>query len=190
MKCPSQSSRKDPGLWACIPAQKTAYPIWISCIPQSFCSARGRGFSGEFRFAAEGEASLLYALTDYLSGYLGIAPECLHILYGSDENGKKNSSEKSEVSEATGALRELLSSLGLEDALDKDITKVKDVVIFGNANTIAHILAYSGNAYGVEISSPGSGYINVIPKTLIGPTGALYILEQVLNARRLLGAWD
>ena len=75
-------------------------------------------------------------------------------------------------------------------AVNKDITKVKDVVFFGNANTIAHILAYSGNVYGVEISSPGSGYINVIPKTLIGPTGALYILEQILNARRLLGAWD
>ena len=150
----------------------------------------GRGFSGEFRFAAEGEASLLYALTDYLSGYLGIAPECLHVLYGSDENGRKNSSEKSEACEEKGALRELLSSFGLEDALDRDITKVKDVVFFGNANTIAHILAYSGNVYGVEISSPGSGYINVIPKTLIGPTGALYILEQILNARRLLGAWD
>ena len=67
---------------------------------------------------------------------------------------------------------------------------MKDVVFFGNANTIAHILAYSGNVYGVEISSPGSGYINVIPKTLLGPTGALYILEQVLNARRLLNAWD
>ncbi len=146
----------------------------------------GRGFSSDLRYAAEGEASLLYGLCDYLTGYLGIVPECLHVLYRPDENKAK----RAENSPDEKKLRELLGSLKLEDAMDKDISKVKDVILFGNANTIAHILAYSGNVYGVEISSPGSGYINVIPKTLIGPIGSLYILEQVLNGRRLLGAWD
>ena len=146
----------------------------------------GRGFSADFRYAAEGEASLLYGLCDYLTGYLGIVPECLHVLYRPDEN----KAERAENSPDEKKLRELLGSMGLKGVLDKDVSKVSDVLFFGNANTIAHILSYSGNVYGVEISTPGSGYINVIPKTLIGPTGSLYILEQVLNARRLLGAWD
>ena len=114
-------------------------------------------------------------------------PECLHILYRADESeevrGRKAYPEEKK-------LRELLSGIGTEAVLDKDISKVKDVIFFGNANAIAHVLAYSGNVYGVEISSPGSGYINVIPKTLIGSRGALYILEQVLNGRRLLEAWE
>ncbi|MBO4819581.1 MAG: hypothetical protein J5528_05510, partial [Firmicutes bacterium] len=148
----------------------------------------GRGFSGDIKYAAEGEASLLYALTDYLSGYLGMAPECLHVLYRPVENEQLSTAEAA-CSQEEGALGALLASFGEENALGKDISQVKDVIFFGNANSIAHLLAYSGNVYGVEISSPGSGYINVIPKTLIGPTGALYILEHVLNARRLLSAW-
>ena len=146
----------------------------------------GRGFTKEFKYAAEGESSFLYALSDYLSGYLGIVPETLHPLYRDDENKEPLPFGRTPME---ARLQELLLSLGCEEALEGDITKVKDLVLFANANTIAHVLSYSGNIYGVETAYPSSGYINVIPKTLIGPTGALYILEQILNARRLLNAW-
>ena len=135
------------------------------------------GFGGTFRYAAEGEPSLLFAYADYLSGYLGIAPEVLQPRY-----------------ELKGAemdrLEDILGELGCKDVLVKDITKVKDVVILGNANTIAQVLAYSGNVYGIETEIPSSGYINVVPKTHIGCKGSLYLLEQLLNAKRLLSAWD
>ena len=80
--------------------------------------------------------------------------------------------------------------MGLKGCLDKDISTVRDVMLFGSANTIAHVLSCSGNIYGVETAYPSSGYINVIPKTLAGCRGALYILEHVLNGLRLLKAWD
>lgn len=136
-----------------------------------------RGFDKAFKYAAEGEPSLLYALIDYLTGYLGIAPEAIHPLYDQSRSG-------------TSRIRTILEDIGFEEALSADITKVRDIVLFANANTIAQVLSYSGNVYGVETAYPTSGYINVVPKTFIGCRGALYILEQVLNARRMLKAWD
>ncbi len=136
-----------------------------------------RGFDRTFRYATEGEPSLLFALVDYLTGYLGIAPEAVHVLY--DQSGTSDS-----------GLESALKSAGYEDALLRDITGVKDVILLGNANTIAQVLASGGNVYGIETAYPTSGYINVIPKTFIGCRGALYLLEQILNARRLLKAWD
>ena len=146
----------------------------------------GRGFTKEFKYAAEGESSFLYALADYLSGYLGVVPEALHPLYRDDENKEVLPFGKTPAEER---LKDFLISLGCEEALEKDITKVKDLVLFASANTIAHVLSYSGNIYGVETAYPSSGYINVVPKTLIGTRGALCILEHILNGRRLLNAW-
>ena len=136
------------------------------------------GFPRDFCYAAEGEWSLLYAYADYLSGYLGIAPTAIHPLYTQCKG----------VGEQR--LKALLDSLGFSKALERDIAKVKDAVLLGSANTIAEVLAYSGNIFGIETMFPTSGYVHVLPKTHLGSTGALYLLEQLLNAVRLLGAWD
>ena len=138
----------------------------------------GKGFPRDFRYAAEGEASMLYAMTDYLSGYLGIEPEALHVLFRPREGGGDRK------------LTELLEELGCGQALKRDITEAKDVVLFGSANAIARSLAYSGNVFGVETMFPSSGYIHVVPKTMVGASGALYLLEQVMNGLRMLRAWD
>ena len=148
----------------------------------------GRGFTKEFRYAAEGECSFLAGLADYLSGYLGMPPEAFNPLYTDREN--KSDQEHYAKRKEEDFLWDMLEELGCSDALSKDISKVKDVMLFGSANTIAHVLSYSGNIYGVETAYPSSGYINVIPKTLLGTKGSLYILEQVLNGKRLLKAWD
>ena len=134
------------------------------------------GFPKDFRYAAEGEPSLLLGIADYLSGYLGIRPDAIHPLY--TFSGRTSMPE----------LEKKLADLGSDEALKKDIESVKDVIVLGNANTIAQIAAFSGNVYGIETAYPSSGYINVVSKALIGPSGALYILEQILNGKRLLDA--
>ena len=136
------------------------------------------GFPRDLRYAAEGEWSALYGYVDYLSGYLGIAPAAIHPLYtqcGGDGEAR---------------LTGLLEQLGLQGALEADFARVHDAIVLGSANSIAEILAYSGNIFGIETMLPASGYVHVLPKTLLGCTGALFLLEQVLNGARLLNAWN
>lgn len=137
----------------------------------------GRGFQADTRYAVEGEYSLLCSYVDYLSGYMGLRPEAVHPLY-------------TQSSQAKPRLEKLLSNLGCSDALERDIARVKDAILIGGANTILEAEAYSENIYGIEIASPSSGYINVIPKTHLGCRGALFLLEQVLNGVKLLNAWN
>lgn len=137
-----------------------------------------QGFPRELRWAAEGEWSALYAYADYLSGYLGIRPAALHPLYTQCRGDGET------------RLRALLEGQSCADALTADFSRVKDVILLGSANTIADILNYSGNVFGIETMFPSSGYIHVLPKTLLGCRGALYLLEQILNGTRLLSAWD
>jgi len=57
----------------------------------------------------------------------------------------------------------------------------KAELVFGNANTIAELKARGQVFCGVEISLPGMGYIDVLPKTQLGIQGSLFLVEQVLN---------
>ena len=135
------------------------------------------GFSGDLRYAVEGEWSLLYGYVDYLSGYLGIRPVAVHPLHiecGSSYREK---------------LAAVLREFRAEAALETDIMETEDAVVLGNANTILELTARGNNILGIETAVPSSGYINVVPKTHLGCAGALYLLEQLLNGARLLGAW-
>ena len=135
------------------------------------------GFPKDLRYAAEGEWSLLRGYADYLSGYLGIRPEALHPLYTQCEGTGREE------------LRALLRSLNAEEALDREIAEVKDVILLAGGNTILEVTAYSGNVYGIETAGPSLGYIDVVPKTHLGTSGALLLLEQILNGMKLLNAW-
>ena len=136
------------------------------------------GFPRDLSYALEAESSMLYSYADLLSGYLGIRPQALHDLYP-----KRKSSFKERLSEVCGG--ELF-----EKALKADFSKVKDAILLGNANTIAHLLTYSGDIFGIEICLPSSGYVNVLPRTYVGCSGALQLLEQLINGARLLKAWE
>ncbi|MCR5009971.1 MAG: nitrogenase component 1 [Clostridia bacterium] len=162
----------------CGPAQKYIEKTRAKIFYHIAKRTGGRGLPKDVRYAAEGEASMLYAFADYLTGYLGIVPEALHVLFdGTDTGGEE-------------PLCTLLKEAGCEKALKSDISKVKDVILLGTANTIAHVLSYSGNVFGIETMCPSSGYIDVLPKTCLGCTGSLFLLEQILNGMRLLRAWE
>lgn len=136
----------------------------------------GKGFPRDLRYAAEGESSLLLGYIDFLSGYLGIKPKSVHPLF--TQCGGED------------AVREKLLRYHSAEAMEFDITKVNDVLLIASANTIVELNTYSSNIFGIENANPSSGYIHVLPKTHIGVTGALYLLEQILNGTKLLRAWD
>lgn len=135
-----------------------------------------KGFPKDLRYAAEGEPSVLRGYVDYLSGYLGIKPKVIHPLYLQCHT--------------ENLIQEKLHELHCEDALEQDIASVNNVILLAGANTIVELNTYSDNIFGIETANPGSGYIHVIPKTYVGCTGALYLLEQILNGTKLLRAWN
>lgn len=135
------------------------------------------GFPEELRYAAEEESSLLCGYVDYLSGYLGIRPEAVREL---PAKGSGNSGER---------LHRMLKDMNAEEVLGRDITRVNHAVILGSAGTIMETFLHSDNVYGIETMGGASEYIHVVPKTYLGSTGALYLLEQLLNGNRMLKAW-
>ena len=54
-------------------------------------------------------------------------------------------------------------------------------LVFGDANLIAELMLKNRRFGGIEISLPGMGYIDLVPKTHMGIRGALFLIEQVLN---------
>ncbi len=119
-------------------------------------------------FSVEGYCSEIYSYTSFLVKYFGMILESASLL-DAERDCYKNKMFK------------LLNELNLEDALNRDILNTESELVFANGNTIAQ-LKLGGKAFsGIEISLPSLGYIDVIPKTQLGLTGALMITEQVLN---------
>ena len=54
-------------------------------------------------------------------------------------------------------------------------------LVFGDANIISELMLKNRRFCGIEISLPGMGYIDLVPKTHMGIRGALFLIEQVLN---------
>ena len=54
-------------------------------------------------------------------------------------------------------------------------------LVFGDANLISEMMLKNRRFCGIEISLPGMGYIDLVPKTHMGIRGALFLIEQVLN---------
>jgi nitrogenase molybdenum-iron protein alpha/beta subunit len=57
----------------------------------------------------------------------------------------------------------------------------KAELVFGDANIIAELKLKNKTFCGIEISLPGMGYVDLVPKTHLGIEGALFLIEQVLN---------
>ena len=66
--------------------------------------------------------------------------------------------------------------LGMEPAEPWDAE-----LVFSDANVISELMLENRTFCGIEISLPGMGYVDLIPKTHLGLRGALFLTEQVLN---------
>ena len=69
----------------------------------------------------------------------------------------------------------------LRAATEKPMEETAAELVFGNANTIAMLKTRSQAFCGIEISNPGMGYTDLVPKTHMGIRGALFLVEQVIN---------
>lgn len=119
-------------------------------------------------FAVEGTLPVVVAMTEFLGEYLGMVPECLVC----ETKGPASLREK---------LEELLIKLQAEGADRKAISDTKAELVFSNANTISALMTRSNTFCGIEISLPGMGYTDILPKTQLGIRGTLFLIEQVIN---------
>lgn len=124
--------------------------------------------SSRLSFAVEGMDSAVWAYTRFLTDYLGMTPDCVS-LTGSPEAGCRAS------------LRALLRSLGAEDAERRDILDTAAELVYADANTIAALMTRTDAFSGIEISLPGMGYVDIVPKTHLGLQGAMFLTEQTVN---------
>lgn len=119
-------------------------------------------------FAVEESCSTVYSFAGFFMEYLGMVPDCLSII------GEKDPF-------IMGKLQKLLSDHEAGHPEEKDIFDTRAELVFGNANTIAALKLRNQAFCGIEISQPGMGYIDVLPKTQLGIKGSLFLVEQVLN---------
>ena len=70
----------------------------------------------------------------------------------------------------------------LRDYLGMEPSPAEDAeLVFSNANVITELMLRNKVFCGIEISLPGMGYTDLLPKTHMGIKGCLFLIEQVLN---------
>lgn len=119
-----------------------------------------------FSIAAECRAVLSYSA--FLMEYLGMIPDVLTVTGQMQPSGQRK-------------LRELLEKNHALQALEKPMTKTRAELVFSDANWIGSLMSSGRSFCGIEISLPGMGYTDLVKKSHMGITGALFLTEQVLN---------
>ena len=70
----------------------------------------------------------------------------------------------------------------LRDYLGMEPSEAEDAeLVFSDANVISELMLRNKVFCGIEISLPGMGYTDLVPKTHMGVKGSLFLIEQVLN---------
>ena len=124
--------------------------------------------SARSSYAIEGMDSVVWSYASFLTGYLGLVPECVS-LSGSPEEALR---EK---------LRGLLRACRAEEAETRDILESRAELVFADANVIAAHRTRTDAFSGIEISLPGMGYVDIVKKTHLGLRGAMFLTEQAVN---------
>jgi nitrogenase molybdenum-iron protein alpha/beta subunit len=129
------------------------------------------GFPKGALFSIKAEASTAYALTAWLSSYLGMIPAAISLTDEAD-------------SPFVPKLKTWLASIHRAGALTSAIIGTPTHILLGDANTIGGLRLAGQKFCGIEISLPSLGYIDITEKSLFGEQGALFLLEQILNGLR------
>ena len=116
-------------------------------------------------FSVEGSCSEVLSYAGFLQSYLGMLPDVLAVTEG----------DTARLAGWTAADAQLRA------ATEKPMEETAAELVFGNANTIAMLKTRSQAFCGIEISNPGMGYTDLVPKTHMGIRGALFLVEQVIN---------
>jgi nitrogenase molybdenum-iron protein alpha/beta subunit len=100
-----------------------------------------------------------------------MAPLAVKLLPGSDPKAAEN-------------LRIFLEENGFFEAWDKDLTLESVDIAFADGPTLQLLKAKECCKTGIEITIPEEGYIHFLPKTYLGVSGALLLLEEIINGLR------
>jgi nitrogenase molybdenum-iron protein alpha/beta subunit len=122
-------------------------------------------------FSIRAESSLAFPLTHWLYTYLGMAPLAIKLLPGSNP-------------EAAEYLRAFLEEKGFCEAWDRDPYLESADIAFADGSVLQLLKAKGCCKAGIEITLPEEGYIHIIPKTYLGVSGALLLLEEIINGLR------
>ncbi len=141
-------------------ARKRAYDALVR-----FNSLTGLPKASTFALRADGSVAL--SLTRWLYDYLGMVPVSVSI----DEGLCVQEDE----------LKAFLEKIGCADAWRKNKADVNPDVVFGGEDFINRFRASGRAAAGVDIALPGKANVDVVAKCQAGATGALWLLEQILN---------
>lgn len=125
-------------------------------------------------FAIKAESSLACALAVWLHSYLGMIPTAVELLPGGHSDHSRE-------------LKDYLSKHGLQTTLSMPVMKSAADVIIADGNTLAQAQLLNGKpCCGIEIALPSLGYLDVVDKSLFGVTGAMLLIEQILNGLRFV----
>jgi hypothetical protein len=87
--------------------------------------------------------------------------------------------EKDEI--YSRALYDFLCEIKCRDAWEKPAEEVFPDVVLGSRMLITRLRLRGLSVAGVDISLPADSHIDFLPKKLLGPEGALFILEKIIN---------
>ena len=120
------------------------------------------------RISVEGTYSEQLAYFKFFVKYLGMLPEAaLTFCPGADH--------------AKPQLEAFMQTHGIPAVLTRDIFAARNELVFASGATISQLRNAGQRFVGVENALPSLGYVDVIPKTHLGVSGALLLVEQVLN---------
>lgn len=120
------------------------------------------------RYSVEATCSELAAFLGFFTGYLGMAPVAM------EDMAPQSGCCRTQLEQA-------LAARGFAQALDADIDADCGELVFATGETIGRLKLGERRFSGIEVALPTIGYIDVLPKTQWGHTGALMLVEQVIN---------
>lgn len=123
-------------------------------------------------FAVKADSSLALPLTKWLYNYLGMVP--VGII---SPGGNSRSRE---------ALSGFLNEIGFSEAWNNFPSREPVDVVLADGHTVKTMREKRLCKAGVEISLPSSGYVNFLPRTYMGISGSLFLLEEILNGLRTM----
>ncbi len=118
-------------------------------------------------FALIAGGSIALPLTRWLYDYLGMVPVAVIL--------------QEATSDCAPALNQFLRDIDCQSALNADLSTVEPDLVFSGEGVIGRFRACGVPVGGIDIALPGNGAIEIIDRCQLGATGALWLLERILN---------
>jgi len=122
-------------------------------------------------FSVRADSSIALPLVKWLYEYLGMVPSAVEITEGRDEK-------------MCSALREQMGEWGFGDALNGSVEGSRADIILAEGRTVELLTASKLCQGGVDIAIPAGTSIDLVPRTIFGASGSLYLIERILNGLR------